>query len=268
VLRPSNLPGSKISILTQTELTRAEAVQALDDILSRNDITMCPRGEKFVFVVQTGQTNRLSFISGPPAASSGGEILPPGLIKFQDADVAQVLEIYQELTGRTVLKPSALVSQKVSVRTQTELTREEAVWVLEAMLGLADIAMIPQGDKFVFTLPGIENPQAPRFEPNPVPAALEAKEEPAGLMKFQSADLSQVLPRYANLLGRKPLPIDRTTPAVKLSVRSQTPLTRAEAIFALDALAAVNRLQFVLVGDDEVKVLPAALARRETNPVQ
>jgi hypothetical protein len=101
-----------------------------------------------------------------------------------------------------------------------------------------------------------------------VPAALEAKEEPAGLMKFQSADLSQVLPHYANLLGRKPLPIDRTTPAVKLSVRSQTAMTRAEAVFALDALAAINRLKFVLVEDDKVTVLPAALARRETNPVQ
>ena len=61
---------------------------------------------------------------------------------------------------------------------------------------------------------------------------------------------------------------NRTTPAVKLDIRTQTPLTRAEAVFALDALAAVNNLKFVLVGDDQVKVLPAALARRETNPVQ
>jgi type II secretory pathway component GspD/PulD (secretin) len=268
VLRPDSLPGTKISIRTQTELTRAETMQALDSILSMNGITTRPRGEKFIFVVQSNQANRLSFISDPPAASSAGEILPPGLIKFMEADIHQVLEIYQELSHRTVLKPSDLVGRKVSVRTQTELTREEAIWVFDAMLGLADIAMIPQGDKFVFTLPGIQNAQVPHFEPNPVPAALEAKEEPAGLMKFQSADLSQVLPHYANLLGRQPLPIDRTTPAVKLSVRSQTPLTRAEAIFALDALAAVNRLKFVLVGDDKVKVLPAALARGETNSAQ
>ena len=44
--------------------------------------------------------------------------------------------------------------------------------------------------------------------------------------------------------------------------------SRAEAVFALDALAAVNRLKFGLVGDNQVKVLPAALARRESNPVQ
>ena len=61
---------------------------------------------------------------------------------------------------------------------------------------------------------------------------------------------------------------DRTTPAAKVTITSQTSLMRAEAVFALDALAAINRLKFVLVGDDQVKILPAALARRETNPVQ
>ena len=43
---------------------------------------------------------------------------------------------------------------------------------------------------------------------------------------------------------------------------------RAATVFALDALAAVNGLKFALVGDNQVKVLPAALARRESNPVQ
>jgi hypothetical protein len=269
VLKPASLPGSKLSIRTQTELTRAEAVQALDSILSMNDIATRPRGDKFTFVVQTGLTNRLPFISDPPSASSGGEILPPGLIKFMEADIHQVLEIYQELSHRTVLKTSDLVGRKFSVRTQTELTREEVIWVLDAMLGLADVAMIPQGDKFVFTLPGIENPKAPVFEPNTLSPRVNAQEMfPAGLIRFQSADLSRVLPVYAELVGRKPLPLDRTTPAVKLDIRTQTKLTRAEAVFALDALAAINRLKFVLVEDDQVKILPATLARRETNPVQ
>jgi hypothetical protein len=41
-----------------------------------------------------------------------------------------------------------------------------------------------------------------------------------------------------------------------------------EAVFALDALAAMNHLKFIFVGDKQVKILPATLARRETNPVQ
>jgi type II secretory pathway component GspD/PulD (secretin) len=274
VLRPASLPGTRISIRTQTELTHAEVVQALENILSANGITTRRRDEKFIFVVPTNQVGRLSFIPDPPADLPGGENpgggnFPPGLIKFQDTDVSQVLEICQELRGRTLLKPSNLPYVKISVRSQTEMTRDQAIWMLDAVLALADIGIVPQGEKFFFALAGIENPRAPVFEPNTVSPGVKAQEMfPAGLIKFQSADLSQVLPVYAELLGRKPLPVDRTTPAVKLDLRTQTELTRAEAVFALDALAAVNNLKFVLVGDDQVKILPAALARRETNPAQ
>jgi hypothetical protein len=183
--------------------------------------------------------------------------------------VSQVFEICQELRGRTLLKPSHLPHTKISVRSQTRMTRDQAIWMLDAVLALGDIAIVPHGEKFFFALPGIENSPRPAFQANSVSERVNAQEMfPAGLIKFQSADLSQVLPVYAELLGRKPLPVDRTTPAVKLSIRTQTELTRAEAVSALDALAAVNNLKFVLVGDDQVKVLPAALARRETNSVQ
>jgi len=77
------------------------------------------------------------------------DILPAGLIKFQDADIAQVLEIYQELTGRTILKPSSLPATKISIRTQTELTRAEAVQALDSILSMNGITMTPQGTKFM-----------------------------------------------------------------------------------------------------------------------
>jgi hypothetical protein len=98
-------------------------------------------------------------------------------------------------------------------------------------------------------------------------ALIEIQTRP-GWFKFQDADMARVLAVDATLLGRKPLPVDRTTLAVKLTIRTQTALTRAEAIAALDTIAALNRLQFVLMGDDGVKVLPAAPIRRETNSIQ
>jgi len=77
------------------------------------------------------------------------EILPPGMIKFQEADLGQVLEIYQELTGRTVLKPTSLPATKISIKTQTELTRTEAIQALDSILSMNGITMTPQGTKFV-----------------------------------------------------------------------------------------------------------------------
>ena len=268
VLRPSNLPGTKIDLQTE-RLSSTEALRVLGQLLLAQGVVTRPRGDKFVFVVRSDQTNQLSRIPDSPAAAPGGEVIPAGLIKFSDADVSQVLEICQELRGRTLLKPSNLPAAKISVRSQTEMTRDQAIWMLDAVLALADIAMVPHGDKFVFVLPGIENPRVPAIEPPSVSPTVNAQEVlPAGLLKFQDADISQVLDVYASLLARKPLPLERNTPAVKMTVRTQTSLTRAEAVSALDAIAALNRLQFVLVGDDEVKVIPAALARRETNPVQ
>lgn len=76
-------------------------------------------------------------------------IIPPGLIKFQDADLFQVLEFYQDLTGRTVIRPATLPPTKISVRTQTPLTRREAVQLLDSILAMNGITMVPQGEKFV-----------------------------------------------------------------------------------------------------------------------
>jgi len=77
----------------------------------------------------------------------------PGMIKFQDSDLLQVLDIYQDLTGRTVVRPNSLPATKVSVRSQTALSRKEAVQLLDTVLAMNGITMIPQGDKQVKAVP-------------------------------------------------------------------------------------------------------------------
>ena len=48
------------------------------------------------------------------AVSTNGDdlILPMGMMKFQEAELFQVLEFYQQLTGRTVLRPATLPATK------------------------------------------------------------------------------------------------------------------------------------------------------------
>jgi len=56
VLRPNQLPAQAITLdATSVELTKAEAIQALDSVLTLNGITMVPMGEKFVTAVQNQQ---------------------------------------------------------------------------------------------------------------------------------------------------------------------------------------------------------------------
>jgi general secretion pathway protein D len=80
------------------------------------------------------------------------EIIPAGTINFQGVDVNQVLEIYSQLVGRTLLR-AGLPAAQIVLKTQTPLTKTEAIQALQAVLALNGIAVVNIGDKFVKVLP-------------------------------------------------------------------------------------------------------------------
>ena len=85
------------------------------------------------------------------AANTNGqmdEIIPDGLINFSGADATQVLEVYARLVNRTLLR-GAVPEAKIILKTQTQLTRTEAIQALQALLAMNNISLIPVGDKFV-----------------------------------------------------------------------------------------------------------------------
>ena len=86
------------------------------------------------------------------AAAQPEETIPPGTINFQGVDVNQVLEIYAQLVGRTLLR-AQLPDAKIVLKTQTPLTKSEAIQALQAVLALNNISVINIGDKFVKVLP-------------------------------------------------------------------------------------------------------------------
>jgi general secretion pathway protein D len=81
--------------------------------------------------------------SAPPE-----EMVPAGTIDFQGVDVDQVLDVYAKLVNRTVIR-AALPDAKIVLKTQTPLTKSEAIEALQAVLALNNISLINMGDKFV-----------------------------------------------------------------------------------------------------------------------
>ncbi len=67
---------------------------------------------------------------------------------LQGVDVSQVLDIYAKLVNRTILR-SGLPDAKIVLKTQTDLTKTEAIEALQAVLAMNNISLINQGDKFV-----------------------------------------------------------------------------------------------------------------------
>lgn len=256
------LPVDRLDLQSGPALKPQEAMEMLDHALVRSGLFTKLRYDKFVLVLRPNDVQVLpSLAELPVAGAAQEEVFPPGLIKFLEADLLQVLDVYQELTGRTVLRPGWMPLAKITVRSQTPLTRSEAIWMLDALLLFANIAMVPEGEKFVFAVPPAKTTKLPKFEREAATAKTTRSSVP-GSIKFQDADREQVLEAYASLLGRNPVPLDRTVPAVKISLRTQTQLDRAESIFALEAMAALNHLAFELVGADKVRMIPAAQARK------
>jgi general secretion pathway protein D len=75
-----------------------------------------------------------------------------GVINLQNADLEQVLALYQEISGRTVIR-GTLPRPFISVRNQTPLTRVQALQLLDTVLAQNGIAMVLAGDTAVKAVP-------------------------------------------------------------------------------------------------------------------
>ncbi len=79
-------------------------------------------------------------------------MIPAGNINFQGVDVSQVLDVYAQLVGRTLLR-AGLPTAQIVLKTETPLTKTEAIQALQAVLALNGISVINVGDKFVKVVP-------------------------------------------------------------------------------------------------------------------
>lgn len=84
-------------------------------------------------------------------------MIAPGTVDFVGADLNQVLEFYQKLTGRTVLRPGSLqAAGGITLTTAAPMTKQEVVQALHGVLAMNSITMIPVGDKFVKVVPAAQ----------------------------------------------------------------------------------------------------------------
>ena len=95
---------------------------------------------------QTGQSSEATGTAAPE------EMIPQGLIDFEGVEMNQVLVIYAKLVNRTLLR-AALPQSQIILKTQTPLTKTEAIQALQAVLALNGVSLVNIGEKFVKVLP-------------------------------------------------------------------------------------------------------------------
>lgn len=84
---------------------------------------------------------------------AGGQTLPKGSIRFTDADVDAVLRIYQEVSGRAIIRSPNLPAAKINFTSESPLSRPEVLQALDTVLAANGITMVLLGTRFAKAVP-------------------------------------------------------------------------------------------------------------------
>jgi general secretion pathway protein D len=103
-----------------------------------------------------GGPGAASAVTAPADASGDNNEVPGYDFNYQGVDMNQVLDIYAGLVGRTILRPAGLAGPAIVLKTQSKLTKTEAIQALQAVLGMNGISIVNIGDKFMKVVPSAD----------------------------------------------------------------------------------------------------------------
>jgi hypothetical protein len=196
---------------------------------------------------------------GGPAFAQGqpGDRLSP---------LDKALELYQEFSGRTVLRSPNLPSLPEFNPPIPSSDTNGMRMVLENELLNKGIELIPLRDDITMAVePGWKNSPTANYiatiKPRPSQVVPKSNQEkspeeliPRGTIDFGGADINQFLDLYAMLLNRSLLrwPIVPST----FKLRTQTPFTKSAVIYLLEVSLALNGIASVDDGTNFLQIVP------------
>jgi len=151
------------------------------------------------------QRPKLPAVKGvSPPAQEDAPTAPPNApatvrLQFPNSDVVDVLHLYEQLTGKKLVMDN-FVQGKVNIFIAKDVSREEAIKIIEMSMALNGISLVPAGRDIVDVVGAGQNPRKA-----PVPIVSDLADIPAGnpvvsfLFRLQYADpqeLQQVLMAY------------------------------------------------------------------------
>jgi len=192
-------------------------------------------------------------IAGPRAVV-GGQADTNALIKisFQNAPPESWMSFYENLVRRTILRANALPATQITLMSQADLTRDEAIQAMEHVLTLNGITAVKIGEKFVELVPSASALQSgSAFNSDPKSLA-EAAQFVTQIVKLKYALASEVQ-QAVNPFARTPngiLAVDST----------QTLIIRDYAINVKRMLEVIEEIDKEVPLDIELEVIPIRYA--------
>jgi general secretion pathway protein D len=140
-------------------------------------------------------------VANPPPADPPAPPSNPAMVRLQfpNSDVVDVLHLYEQLTSKKLVMDN-FVQGKVNIFIAKDVSRDEAIKIIEMSMALNGISLVPAGRDILDIVGAGQNPRKA-----PVPIVSDLADIPAGnpvvsfLFKLQYADpqeLQQVLMAY------------------------------------------------------------------------
>src|SRR5262245_25919253 len=142
-------------------------------------------------------------VANPPSEEAPAPAPPnaPSMVRLQfpNSDVVDVLHLYEQLTGKKLVMDN-FVQGKVNIFIAKDVSREEAIKIIEMSMSLNGISLVPSGRDLISVVGAGQNPRKA-----PVPIVSDLADIPPGnpvisfLFRLQYADpqeLQQVLMAY------------------------------------------------------------------------
>jgi hypothetical protein len=200
-----------------------------------------------------GKTNSISnlFLDDKRATQAGSNTLAPVTIQLRKAHLDQVLNLYGQLTTRTVLHPTLPeINITYDISATNNLGAAQALTTALAKNGLTNIL---DGTKFIMVLPtdhaAMAHPHSSEIKPST--AAIQS-----GDINLPNVVLYPVVQIYAELIGRKLDPNAPFPPGIHfITLVNQTPISKSEAVYALDTLFAWQNIKVIPVDKDLVRAV-------------
>jgi hypothetical protein len=283
VLRPGILPRLREFDAQQVPAETNSAILFIQRQLARGQMELALDGDLFVRVLPAGWKTALyapllERIKAPaaPEPDSASPQAPPGVVDLLNVPLEQALMVYSDLRGRTLLRPEGLMPVPIRFRTQSAMPREMVVYGLTVTLTLNGLALVDDGDKFVQVVPVRRfedvqarapkpEPGAPVIDPAKVPVFRPGFNPNAAAVNLQMAE--ELIAFYARLADRKFVPSEISVQRpVIFEVR--TPMTKAELLYGIETLLALNGLVIVPGEDNSFRVERAPAWDEPTPPTR
>ena len=184
--------GCRLLLIVMLALASATAVSARSESDRAN-----PSSVSQVAQQQSGQPDIQSRNIAPPTLSSNAPTTVR--LQFPNSDVVDVLHLYEQLTGKKLVMDN-FVQGKVNIFIAKDVSRDEAIKIIETSMALNGISLVPDGRDLIDVVGAGQNPRKA-----PVPIVSDLADIPADnpvisfLFHLQYADaqeLQQMLMAY------------------------------------------------------------------------